>query len=276
MRKPSAPGRFWPARVQLQDDLSPAAWIRPRLRPWGRGRGTPVGAVVPAGYPAYVRILHPLGPGPEHLRWKDLAQAAGVTYHPLLQWERIPLPLSGSIGIPCGAPPTGATPSSLRQALLPHLEKETSTPESAYFGVWEGKGLLHRGSSGCLDRGDPSPGRQSPLAELESLHRMVAGRARFALPERNYLLGHGKLEELVNFSDALTPSLIWPADRAFCCATEIDFDSTLVGLSAPGAARLLQDDSLEALPIAVTDRLDIGGDAVNPPLPRPPRRRPHE
>jgi len=93
---------------------------------------------------------------------------------------------------------------------------------------------------------------------------MVEGRPKFHLPGRAYLLAHGSLEDLPRFPAHLTPSFIWPEDHSFCCATEIHFDSTLVGLSEQGAQRLLDDDALEALPIGVNDRLDIHGDTMNP------------
>jgi hypothetical protein len=62
---------------------------------------------------------------------------------------------------------------------------------------------------------------------------------------------------------SLTPSLMWPDDQAFCCATEIDLESTLVGLSEERAQQLLDDEDLEALPIGVEDKLDIDGDPGN-------------
>jgi hypothetical protein len=49
-------------------------------------------------------------------------------------------------------------------------------------------------------------------------------------------MARGMLPDLLRFPDELTLSLIWPEDHAFCCATKIDFDSTLVGLSERGAS----------------------------------------
>jgi len=95
----SDPGGFWPDGVTFLDDISPAAWLGPRLLPGlASGLGTRVGAVVPTGYPAYVRILHPLGDGPDRPRWKDIVEAAGLIYHPLIQWDRLPLPLPAGVG----------------------------------------------------------------------------------------------------------------------------------------------------------------------------------
>jgi len=54
-------GPVWPEEIELQDDLSPSAWILPRLLSsfLTGGEGMPVGAIVPSGLPAYVRVLHP-------------------------------------------------------------------------------------------------------------------------------------------------------------------------------------------------------------------------
>ncbi|MGH9069658.1 MAG: hypothetical protein ACRDX8_00480 [Acidimicrobiales bacterium] len=159
---------------------------------------------------------------------------------------------------------------SLRQALVPHLARETATPASIYFGIWEGWGLLSRDGSGgdftyVRDAGPRGPIRR---VSLEGLHRTVEGRPKFSLPYRAYLLARGALDDLSQLPLDLTPSLMWPEDRAFCCATEIDFDSTLVGLSEEGAQQILDDEELEALPIQVEDALDITGDTLNP-LPGP-------
>ncbi|WP_327045800.1 hypothetical protein OG320_29665 [Microbispora sp. NBC_01189] len=46
-----------------------------------------------------------------------------------------------------------------------------------------------------------------------------------------------------------SPSLFWPADRAWCVATEIDFDSTFVGGSTAAIGAVLTAPMLEAWPI---------------------------
>ncbi|MCZ2402756.1 hypothetical protein IV498_06040 [Paenarthrobacter sp. Z7-10] len=67
-----------------------------------------------------------------------------------------------------------------------------------------------------------------------------------------------------------TPNLAWPADRAWCLATEIDFDSTLVGGSAELIAAVVEHPGLEALEVGVETSLHWDADTVNP-TPRPPR-----
>ena len=70
------------------------------------------------------------------------------------------------------------------------------------------------------------PGVEIPLVDWGSL-ALRAGRVGPVLPHMAWLL---------RFPDELTLSLIWPEVHAFCCATKIDFDSTLVGLSERGAS----------------------------------------
>ena len=260
---------FWPDGVTFLDDVSPARWLEPRLLAWGTDVGTRVGAVVPTGYPAYVRILHPLGDGPDRPRWKDLAEAGGLVYHPTLQLDGVPQPpLANNQPY---VPTIGKTPVWVRQAILKDLRGETRTPGSVFYAIWKGWGEIYReGSGGVAFVDGPLPGHQRRQVSLEPLYQMVRNRPRLTLPGRAYLLARGALDDLTRFPADLTPSFVWPEDQAFCCATEVDFDSTVVGLSEQGAHCLLGDDSLEALPIGVNDRLDIHGDTMNPALDRRP------
>ena len=62
-------------------------------------------------------------------------------------------------------------------------------------------------------------------------------------------------------------NLIWPAERSWCIATEIDWDSTLVAGSAALVRALLADPRLETFAVWYDDDLSWRGDLVNP---RPP------
>jgi hypothetical protein len=59
-------------------------------------------------------------------------------------------------------------------------------------------------------------------------------------------------------------NLIWPKDRSWCIATEIDWDSTLVACSDEVADALLADERLEAFDVSYDDDLSWHGDTVNP------------
>ena len=91
------------------------------------------------------------------------------------------------------------------------------------------------------------------------------------MPDRTYHLFAGPVDAALRIGHWSTrdwfiprpPNLFWPDDRAWCVATEIDFDSTLVG----GPARLIDDilehEAFEAWPVEPSDSLAFDGDTVN-------------
>jgi hypothetical protein len=81
---------------------------------------------------------------------------------------------------------------------------------------------------------------------------------RVRLPHRDYLLYRGPAEAVTALADkAQTPNLWWPADRAWCVATEIDLRCTYVGGPAGLIAALLADDAIEALPARPDDLVSL-------------------
>jgi hypothetical protein len=69
-----------PPEVELQADLEPSRWTGPRLTPWDAVVGSPVTMVVPSGYPAYVRVLHPASRPRElipSITWREVADWSG-------------------------------------------------------------------------------------------------------------------------------------------------------------------------------------------------------
>ncbi len=105
---------------------------------------------------------------------------------------------------------------------------------------------------------------------------------RLSLPERDYVLFHGDLAEFtapewplhVPWRDraaeehgfppsAHSPSLIWPADRAWVLVSEVDWDSTIVAGSADLVDALCATDGIEALPVPADASLLWDADAVN-------------
>ena len=79
--------------LPIETDVSSAVWISS-----GRRRGTPgtVGALVPAVFEAYARVLHPAvryaGDDDVEVPWAEVAAHNGTVVHPLVQW----VPLTGS------------------------------------------------------------------------------------------------------------------------------------------------------------------------------------
>jgi hypothetical protein len=59
-------------------------------------------------------------------------------------------------------------------------------------------------------------------------------------------------------------SLWWPDDRAWCVATEVDLDSTLIGGSRACVADVLAEPAVEVMPVAPNQRIAWDGDDRNP------------
>lgn len=62
---------------------------------------------------------------------------------------------------------------------------------------------------------------------------------------------------------AHSPSLMWPADRAWVLVTEVDDDPTIIGGTSGLVEALCTDARLEALPLRAGAALTWGSDEVN-------------
>ncbi len=240
-----------PDGAELLSDVAPAGWVAERLWRGTLQTGTLVGCVIPEGFEAYARIFHPAEQynaaerSWSKVRWATVASWNGKVVHPQMGFSPIanlgPLryddPSWGS------RPSTGELPEDECRHLLGVLREFTTTPERCYSGVWEGYG----GIDARLYRG---------AAKLEPQR---AGRA--------YYIFRGPLDGVLSFYEwsfiHQSPNLWWPEDRAWCVATEIDFNSTFVGGSAACIERVLAHPELEALPIAIDARVDAFGDTIN-------------
>jgi hypothetical protein len=83
-----------------------------------------------------------------------------------------------------------------------------------------------------------------------------------------YLLLSGqlqKVEELAELAQPwfVPPNYIWPVDHAWFLATDIDFDSTLVGGSSALVEAILDSKELEALQVGPHDFLTSDADHIN-------------
>lgn len=225
--------------------VSEAEWISERLGLFSAG----VTSVVPSGFEAYARILHPAeepGPGGRLVRWRDVAVWSGIELTPDAPFHSVALP-----PVRPEAPPpwSGRGPRqgrlSLPDALVlaEVLGRFTSTPERCWFGLWAGYGfdglpLVAEGSPPAEARSDPVPStvRAGPLVRL---------------PNREYLLYTGAVTAIVAPAASglgQTANLAWPDDHAWCVASEIDLTSTYVGGSEALVERLVSEERLEAVP----------------------------
>jgi len=276
----------WPTELELQSDVGPSDWILPQLLPTviSGGDGTPVGGIVPMGFPAYVRVLHPAGTGGREppVRWREMAAANGRTYHPLMQWEQIREPDPEALGLGrISDPSTGTLEPEQCQVLYAALEGWTSTPGACWIGIWSGFGSLYApsGRSASIARFQrPGHDEERADAELDALvasweeaAEAVKRAPGFHHPGREYLLAKGPCSAICLLGEPplhVTPSLVWPEDHAWVVGSEIDFDSTLVAGSRQCVDALLREERLETVEVGSDDRLDYGGDVINPPVER--------
>jgi hypothetical protein len=257
-------------------DVSAGAWIAPRLCGFG-GR---VCCIVPAGFAGYARVLHPpADAGGRLAAWAQVCELTGRIAHPLMQWHKIgTAPPTGSqtgaSSWPGSDPEVGNLPAAVLANVLEILAGFTVDPGDCYHAVWEGWGWLHGGGAtatgSAFHPSDPRRFRPPQPAPPALPQELLAG-PRLSHPHRDYLLLHGPLRAALGIGHQITadwrlpqsPSLLWPSDRSWLLATEIDFDSTLVGGSAKLAEELLQATRLEAWPVGIDDDLTIDGDRIN-------------
>lgn len=230
-------------RPTLGDDI--AGWI-------GAGRRQfsdySVGSLGPVIFDGYARLLHPAWAGPGNpVRWDIVARWSGWTIHGLAQWELVSLPIGEAApGCPFAQQPdTGSLPPPQFGTLCEVLTAHTSTPDRCFTGVWEGYGWL--------DMAEPSP-----ALELR-------------LDQRTFVVQQGPIETARRIGwrnwdgsfIAERPTLIWPADRAWFVASDVDLDSTYVGGSNDLIAALLAEPGLEVWPANSADRISIDSDSIN-------------
>lgn len=258
-------------------DVSSGAWLRPRLEGWGDADGTPVTSVVPSGFEAYARVLHPVGheDDEEQVTWAQVCEATGRTAHALMQWEAI----SGTRHTrrtttaewQGDSPDPGSLQPPALAAVLDVLERWTS-PQGCVMALWDGFGWVDGQGAGLYGVGGSV--ELPPACPPE-----VSDGPRLQLHARDYLLLTGSLRSAQHLGhrtpDELreqwpwewlarqSPNLLWPEDRSWCLATEIDFDSTLVGGAAALVDALVASPAVEAYAVPPGGDLSLDGDQVN-------------
>jgi hypothetical protein len=190
-----------------------------------------VSSFLPGNFPAYARVYHPFDSGADStiatLSWRELAARAGRDFSD---------PATATDFAYCGVPddqarPGSASPGILR-ALVEHLRPATTTSAECYFAVWEGFA------------GAVVPPLGSPQLEL---------------PNRVYNVFVGPVEAALTSLDPTpwchrSPSLWWPADHAWCVATEVDSAWTYVGGPRTCIDAVLADPRLDSVETSAQSR----------------------
>lgn len=226
--------------------------------------------------------------------WTRVAQRQGLTMHPLVQWNRLADIHDGvrfEDGWRVGQTQDGYLDLELLAGLTEHLAHATATPEDLVAGIWNGWGqLTGHGWSVYIEEGR---GLRARLAR-RMLRKEAAARQRVSVapevraaaaggpwlewPEREMVLFATSTAELADPTWAehagigvqpgfgeLGPQLLWPADRTWVVASEIDWDSSIVAGSQGLVDAVLADERFETFEVGEDDDLTYEGDPINPP-----------
>jgi hypothetical protein len=159
-------------------------------------------------------------------------------------------------------------PHALR-ALCDLLGGHTADPDHCFFALWLGWGWVEGGSTLWRLTKSPADGWKSSAEDVPSpFSPEELRRACLVLPGREYLLLTGPLSAALHVGDSRplgeqSPNMFWPADRAWFVASEIDFDSTLVGGTADLVQAILDSPALDAWPVGPDGSLAADGDEIN-------------
>ncbi|ALE06209.1 hypothetical protein AL755_13275 [Arthrobacter sp. ERGS1:01] len=229
----------------------------------------------------------------EKVSWAAVAQAFGTHMHPLAQFHRVlgtesnGQEILDAAGWRYSAPRTGNLAPETLAAAAVHLGKHTSTPDQGVSAVWEGWGGL-TSSAGYAELAVSSDGvhleNKVAAATLGSgpgsglLQAEVVNGETLDLPGRAYYLFNAAPQFYID-SDWVnhvpwhhspgwpqSPNILWPTDGQWVLVTEIDFDSTVIAGSPELISALVQDPTIEALPLQEGADLTWDADIPNRPV----------
>jgi hypothetical protein len=267
-------------QLEITNGTVAGAWIRPRL-------GGEFGAVtlqVPKDFEAYARVFHPASdPELNSVRWADAAKACGTTPHREMQWHAIlgladadELQGSYSPGEPNGVkwagsdPSTGAMDLETLDALCEILAVHTSDPAHCFFGLCTIQSWLDSFSREELKPLLKLPYGRDHIVLAGSLSAVDQITHDWSKPSSSRITfvaytsdGPPPQPDPSELLSREAPNLIWPADHSWLVASEVDFDSTLVGGTASLVNAIVQSPDLEAWQVEPTDSLAADADKVN-------------
>ncbi|MCP2341408.1 hypothetical protein [Actinomadura rupiterrae] len=254
------------SRLTVCGAVGAADWVVAGVGPFGSG----VGGLVPHGFEAYARILHPAYAADRSpVTWAQVAAWSGGVVHPRVQFQALagPVPREGAAGRPwVEEPDPGTLAPPLLAALCDILVRHTTAAGRCWFCVADGHEPADTESSATFTAEEPEPLAPEMAEEPEALAPEMAEGPRVELPERTYLLLEGPLDAAGDLATPLlpqSPNLFWPDDRAWCVTTETDLDSTYLGGTAALIAEIMADERLEAVPVQVTDPVWADSDEIN-------------
>jgi hypothetical protein len=247
--------------VAWSTDVHQADWIVPRLAPWEGDY--PITIVIPDGFEAYARVLHPVDvpdDGGRLVRWADVAAWSGLPLRADAQFHSIALPPFDP-GRPYPFDGQGPWEGTLwvedAKALAAIARRWTATPEDCWFCVWDSGGWNGASVSAVFTADGEEPPEVVEEPRRDPLPAAVRDGPRVSLPNREYLLYRGPVEDVTATADLYgfgqCASLWWPADRAWCVSSDVDLPWTYVGGPHGLIDAILGDERIEALPASPDD-----------------------
>ncbi len=224
-------------------------WIGDGRRPFAEYA---VASLVPDVFGRYARIFHPAWSAEGlPVRWESVAAWSGRSMHRLAQWDFLSVPVAASSREApfAEAPDVGRLPKTVASTIVEVLVRHKRTPDDGFIGVWEG--------------------HAEPDAE-------AMGPDVLDLDQRTFLVRHAPMSNAVEIGwrgfggfGSGSPTLLWPADRAWFVAGDVDLDSTYVGGTSDLIDDLLARSDLEAREVFPHDGVSLLSDEINAPRGRP-------
>ena len=230
---------------------------------------TAVGGMLPRGFDAYARVLHPASVDDRALSWAEVAERVGTPLTPD-KWFQDLADSADELGYGFSAPRLGEIPDEVLSVLIPTLLSHTTSTQG-WFCLWEGWGFVHgtMGRTVFWPAGSPSTGRASHFSARPAFDAADLRACR--LPWRpDYVLFAGQLEAIGELGAEVTwdpidgdgiqdrpttevytqtPSLFWPEDRAWCAANDIEASFTCIGGTVRLIDTLYSSAALEVAPL---------------------------
>lgn len=275
------------ASIRPDADLAEADWWETQKDGYAPAA---VGFLIPRGFEAYARVLHPASLNDEAgtlVSWAVVAEECGTTLHPEAQWWHIAGradPYAHDGGWVGQNPCEGQLERTGFEALSDVLGRHTATLERTFVGFWNGYGNVPaswHGSAPVVSLGRKSYLFERRLVDVPQLCR-EAPAARWATETGNQAVmsfrsdggkvsrpSDDELFELWASHEWQSPTEWWPADHAWVTSNDTDLDSTLIGGSRALVDDLLADDRLEVLPWPVDGSLWSSADTINQGVPQP-------
>lgn len=255
--------------LKVIDGTEAGAWIEPRL-------GGEFGAVtlqVPRGYENYARIFHRASDREgKPVSWSHVAELLGTTAHRAMQWHAV-VGCADPDALPSpkwpGEPMVGELDHTQLDTLCEILIAHTDEPERCFFGLCSILGWVEEvlppeklGQPRLeLPMGRDHIVLQGPLSAVGQ----IGAKAPFGLSLTLVADGVDPRERagISEHEIRCSPSLIWPGNRSWFVASEVDFDSTLVGGSPALIDAIVRSPELEAWIVEPDDSLACDADKIN-------------